>query len=199
MKFRWSLAPPQPLLAGQLAAQLKIPPLARPMPAQSRIQRTVRHWKLSFAAPQASCRPVWFARHGRGGRTPVPRPRTKRAAGHLWGLRRGRGHLHRLVARGLAAAGLAGGFLSAQPHGRRLRAQRRRRGKLPQKISGKTAAGRGLRLDRRGNASRTCVHAAWTSSFWTIIRFRPRRPRRSRWSIRNFSRQLSPAPDRRDA
>ena len=27
MKFHWSLAPPQPLLAGQLAAQLKIPPL----------------------------------------------------------------------------------------------------------------------------------------------------------------------------
>jgi len=27
MKFRWSLAPPQPLLAGQLAAQLKSPPL----------------------------------------------------------------------------------------------------------------------------------------------------------------------------
>ena len=27
MRFRWSLAPPQPLLAGQLAAQLKIPPL----------------------------------------------------------------------------------------------------------------------------------------------------------------------------
>jgi single-stranded-DNA-specific exonuclease len=27
MKFRWSLAPPQPLLAGQLAAQLKIPSL----------------------------------------------------------------------------------------------------------------------------------------------------------------------------
>ena len=27
MKFRWSLAPPQPLLAGQLALQLKIPPL----------------------------------------------------------------------------------------------------------------------------------------------------------------------------
>jgi single-stranded-DNA-specific exonuclease len=27
MKFCWSLAPPQPLLAGQLAAQLKIPPL----------------------------------------------------------------------------------------------------------------------------------------------------------------------------
>jgi len=27
MKFRWSVAPPQPLLAGQLAAQLKIPPL----------------------------------------------------------------------------------------------------------------------------------------------------------------------------
>jgi single-stranded-DNA-specific exonuclease len=27
MKFRWLLAPPQPLLAGQLAAQLKIPPL----------------------------------------------------------------------------------------------------------------------------------------------------------------------------
>ncbi len=27
MKFRWSLAPPQPLLAGQLAAQLKIAPL----------------------------------------------------------------------------------------------------------------------------------------------------------------------------
>jgi single-stranded-DNA-specific exonuclease len=27
MKFRWSLAPPQPLLAGQLAARLKIPPL----------------------------------------------------------------------------------------------------------------------------------------------------------------------------
>ena len=27
MKFRWSPAPPQPLLAGQLAAQLKIPPL----------------------------------------------------------------------------------------------------------------------------------------------------------------------------
>src|ERR1017187_7900275 len=27
MKFRWSLAPPQPLLAGQLAAQLKMPPL----------------------------------------------------------------------------------------------------------------------------------------------------------------------------
>ncbi len=27
MKFRWSLAPPQPLLAGQLAAQLKISPL----------------------------------------------------------------------------------------------------------------------------------------------------------------------------
>ena len=27
MKFRWSLAPPQPLLAGQLAAQFKIPPL----------------------------------------------------------------------------------------------------------------------------------------------------------------------------
>jgi single-stranded-DNA-specific exonuclease len=27
MKFRWSLAPPQPLLAGRLAAQLKIPPL----------------------------------------------------------------------------------------------------------------------------------------------------------------------------
>ncbi len=27
MKFRWTLAPPQPLLAGQLAAQLKIPPL----------------------------------------------------------------------------------------------------------------------------------------------------------------------------
>ncbi|MGB7767471.1 MAG: single-stranded-DNA-specific exonuclease RecJ [Verrucomicrobiia bacterium] len=27
MKFRWSLAPPQPLLAGQLSAQLKIPPL----------------------------------------------------------------------------------------------------------------------------------------------------------------------------
>lgn len=27
MKCRWSLAPPQPLLAGQLAAQLKIPPL----------------------------------------------------------------------------------------------------------------------------------------------------------------------------
>jgi single-stranded-DNA-specific exonuclease len=27
MKFRWSFAPPQPLLAGQLAAQLKIPPL----------------------------------------------------------------------------------------------------------------------------------------------------------------------------
>ena len=27
MKYRWSLAPPQPLLAGQLAAQLKIPPL----------------------------------------------------------------------------------------------------------------------------------------------------------------------------
>ena len=27
MKFRWSPAPPQPLLAGRLAAQLKIPPL----------------------------------------------------------------------------------------------------------------------------------------------------------------------------
>ena len=27
MKFRWSLAPPQPLLAGQLAAQFKLPPL----------------------------------------------------------------------------------------------------------------------------------------------------------------------------
>jgi single-stranded-DNA-specific exonuclease len=27
MKFRWSLAPPQPLLAGQLAPQLKISPL----------------------------------------------------------------------------------------------------------------------------------------------------------------------------
>ncbi len=27
MKFRWSLAPPQPLLAGQLAARLEIPPL----------------------------------------------------------------------------------------------------------------------------------------------------------------------------
>lgn len=27
MKFRWTLAPPQPLLAGKLAAQLKIPPL----------------------------------------------------------------------------------------------------------------------------------------------------------------------------
>jgi single-stranded-DNA-specific exonuclease len=27
MKFRWSLAPPQPLLAGQLAPQLKVPPL----------------------------------------------------------------------------------------------------------------------------------------------------------------------------
>ena len=27
MKFRWSLAPPQPLLAGQLATRLKIPPL----------------------------------------------------------------------------------------------------------------------------------------------------------------------------
>ena len=27
MKFRWSLAPPQPLLAGQLASRLKIPPL----------------------------------------------------------------------------------------------------------------------------------------------------------------------------
>src|SRR5208282_91223 len=27
MKFRWSLAPPQPLLAGQLASQLKISPL----------------------------------------------------------------------------------------------------------------------------------------------------------------------------
>ena len=27
MKYRWSLAPPQPLLAGQLAAQLKLPPL----------------------------------------------------------------------------------------------------------------------------------------------------------------------------
>src|ERR1035438_4934672 len=27
MKFRWSPAPPQPLLAGQLASQLKIPPL----------------------------------------------------------------------------------------------------------------------------------------------------------------------------
>jgi single-stranded-DNA-specific exonuclease len=27
MKYRWSLAPPQPLLAGQLAAKLKIPPL----------------------------------------------------------------------------------------------------------------------------------------------------------------------------
>ncbi|HEV2438068.1 MAG TPA: single-stranded-DNA-specific exonuclease RecJ [Verrucomicrobiae bacterium] len=27
MRFRWSLAPPQPLLAGQLAAQLNIPPL----------------------------------------------------------------------------------------------------------------------------------------------------------------------------
>jgi single-stranded-DNA-specific exonuclease len=27
MKFRWSLAPPQPLLAGKLAAQLKLPPL----------------------------------------------------------------------------------------------------------------------------------------------------------------------------
>jgi single-stranded-DNA-specific exonuclease len=27
MKFRWSLAPPQPLIAGQLAARLKIPPL----------------------------------------------------------------------------------------------------------------------------------------------------------------------------
>src|SRR5471032_2104046 len=27
MKFRWSPAPPQPLLAGQLAASLKIPPL----------------------------------------------------------------------------------------------------------------------------------------------------------------------------
>jgi single-stranded-DNA-specific exonuclease len=27
MKYRWSLAPPQPLLAGQLAAQLEIPPL----------------------------------------------------------------------------------------------------------------------------------------------------------------------------
>ena len=27
MKFRWTLAPPQPLLAGQLASQLKISPL----------------------------------------------------------------------------------------------------------------------------------------------------------------------------
>jgi single-stranded-DNA-specific exonuclease len=27
MKFRWSIAPPQPLLAGQLAARLKVPPL----------------------------------------------------------------------------------------------------------------------------------------------------------------------------
>ncbi|MEK7707295.1 MAG: single-stranded-DNA-specific exonuclease RecJ, partial [Verrucomicrobiota bacterium] len=27
MKYRWALAPPQPLLAGQLAAQLKISPL----------------------------------------------------------------------------------------------------------------------------------------------------------------------------
>jgi hypothetical protein len=27
MKFRWTLAPPQPLLAGQLSSQLKISPL----------------------------------------------------------------------------------------------------------------------------------------------------------------------------
>ena len=53
----------------------------------------------------------------------------------------------------LRALGWKADFYLPQPHGRRLRPERRRRGKLPEKISRHAAARRGLRLDRRGNHS----------------------------------------------
>ena len=80
MKFRWSLAPPQPLLAGQLAAQLKISPLLAQCLLNRGFSEPPAIENFLAAAPEKSGRPVSAAEHGRGRRTIVPRPRTERAA-----------------------------------------------------------------------------------------------------------------------
>ena len=61
MKFRWSLAPPQPLLAGQLAAQLKVPPLlaqcllnrgfSEPVAIQNFLQPRLKNLADPFSLP----------------------------------------------------------------------------------------------------------------------------------------------------
>ena len=75
MKCRWTLAPPQPLLAGQLAVVAENLAAACPVPAQPRLQRTFRHRSLSPAAAQTSGRPLFAAGHGRRRRSSAPRPR----------------------------------------------------------------------------------------------------------------------------
>ena len=75
MKFRWSLAPPQPRLAAQLAGALQHPAAARPMPAEPRPERAGRHRGFPPAPAQATGRSVPAAEHGRRRRAPAPGPR----------------------------------------------------------------------------------------------------------------------------
>lgn len=74
MKYRWSLAPPQPLLAGQLAAQLKISPLlaqcllnrglSEPAAIASFLQPRLKHLADPFLLPnmQAAVERLFAAR-----------------------------------------------------------------------------------------------------------------------------------------
>ena len=178
MKFRWTLAPPQPLLAEQLAASLKISPLL----AQCLLNRGLSEPAAieNFLAPRLKnlADPFLLPNMAAAVERLLARARTKRAARHLWRLRRGRRDFHRAAAGSFARARLAGGLLSAEPDGRRLRLEPRRRGELPEEISGEIVARRGLRLDRRGNhrlAARTrrgCHRPGPSSGFQSRARRR---------------------------
>ena len=149
MKFRWSPASPQPLLAGQLASQLKISPLlaqcllnrgfSEPSAIQNFLQPRLKNLADPFLLPNMD------AAVGR-----LLRAREQNEPLVIFGDYDVDGVTSTaLLLEVLASARLASGFLSAQPDGRRLRLERRRRGKLFEKIPDDVAARGGLRLDGR--------------------------------------------------
>ena len=91
------------------------------MPAQSRLQRAARHLKFLQPRLKNLADPFLLPNMAAAVEHRFRAREQREAARHLWRLRRGRGDFHRAAPGSCSPARLAGGLLSAQPHGRGLR------------------------------------------------------------------------------
>ena len=149
MKFRWSLAPSQPLLAGQLAAQLKISPLL----AQCLLNRgfseppslKIFSRRDSKISPTRFCCRTWTAAVER-----LLRAREQNEPLVIFGDYDVDGVTSTaLLVEVLRPLGWRVEFYLPNRMDEGYGLSARRRGKLSEKISSQTSARRGLRLNRR--------------------------------------------------
>ena len=181
VKFLWSLAPPQPLLAGQLAQGAERFAVARPMPPQSRAQRPRPDHRLPPAPPQTTGRPVPATKHGELRSNACSRPANGRSRWWYFGDYNVDGVTSTaLLVEVLDRLGWS--TATTCPTGwRKAMAEPRGGRELPPEIPRPAAAGGGLRLDGGGHhrlaeaARRRCDRPGPSPDF------RIRRPSRWPW------------------